>query len=137
MNPVEESVRAVLAADPLLAASTHPDARLESRAPIDSVVGPRTSASGAGMLEGVALIREGHLVHGDGGEILRTDDRDLAILAGDLLYAEGRVAATGDLEAVSMLSALIVECAAARAGGNGKAAEAAWARTCLLIGGNA
>jgi hypothetical protein len=57
-----------------------------------------------------------------------TDDRDLAILAGDHLYALGlsRLAARGDLDAVAALSAVIARCAQAHAEERPQDAEAAW-----------
>jgi hypothetical protein len=58
-------------------------------------------------------IREGYLLHYAQPRILAGLDSDLALLAGDYLYALGleRLAALGDLEAVRELSDLISLCA--------------------------
>jgi hypothetical protein len=57
----------------------------------------------------VEAIREGYLLHYGEPRVLNGLDSDLALLAGDYLYALGleRLAALGDLEAVRELSDLI------------------------------
>jgi hypothetical protein len=62
--------------------------------------------------------------------VIRTEDRDLALLAGDRLYALGLalLAERGDLPAVAVLADLISECAAAQAEQDPARADAAWAR---------
>jgi hypothetical protein len=54
-------------------------------------------------------IREGYLLHYADARVVNGADDDLALLAGDYLYARGleRLAALGDLEAVRELSDLI------------------------------
>lgn len=54
-------------------------------------------------------IREGYLLHYARARVVNGADEDLALLAGDYLYARGleRLAALGDLEAVRELSDLI------------------------------
>jgi hypothetical protein len=54
-------------------------------------------------------IREGYLLHYASPRVVNGADEDLALLAGDYLYARGleRLAALGDLEAVRELSDLI------------------------------
>ena len=51
-------------------------------------------------------VREGYLLHYGESRLLADYDRDLALLAGDYLYALGlhRLAALGDTAAVSVLS---------------------------------
>ena len=73
-------------------------------------------------------IREGYRLHYADGAVIRTDDRDLALLAGDRLYALGlaRLAEAGDLDAVRILADLISECAQAHAEHAPERAEAAW-----------
>ena len=73
-------------------------------------------------------IREGYLQHYGEGHVVRTEDRDLALLAGDRLYALGlaRLAELGDLEAVTVLADLISKCAQAHAEGDAGRADAAW-----------
>ena len=65
----------------------------------------------------LAAIREGYEQHYGQGRVLRTEDRDLALLAGDRLYALGLalLADRGDLRAVAVLADLISECASAHA----------------------
>jgi hypothetical protein len=60
-------------------------------------------------------------------------DEDLALLAGDSLYALGlaRLAERADLEAVAMLADLITECAKAHAEGDPDAALNLWSKTSL------
>ena len=73
-------------------------------------------------------IREGYRLHYADGDVVRTEDRDLALLAGDRLYALGlaRLAEAGDLEAVRVLADLISECAQAHAENAPERADAAW-----------
>ncbi len=74
-------------------------------------------------------IREGELLHYRASRVLATDDPDLALLAGDRLYALGleRLAAMGDLEAVASLAELISTSAQAHAEGRPEVADAAFA----------
>ena len=76
----------------------------------------------------VEAIREGYLQHYASGRVVRSDDPDLALLAGDRLYALGleRLAALGDLEAVSELADVIALCAQAHAEGDPARADAVW-----------
>jgi len=61
----------------------------------------------------VEAVREGYLLHYEEPRLLSGHDADLALLAGDYLYALGldRLAALGDTRAVAILSDLISECA--------------------------
>jgi hypothetical protein len=61
----------------------------------------------------VEAVREGYLLHYAAPRLLRTDDADLALLAGDYLYALGieRLARLGDTHAVALLADLISRCA--------------------------
>jgi hypothetical protein len=76
----------------------------------------------------VEAIYEGYLQHYDEGRVLRPDDPDLALLAGDRLYALGLalLAELGDLEAVDILAGVISRAAQAQAEGDPEAASAAW-----------
>lgn len=76
----------------------------------------------------VEAIREGYLQHYAAGRVVRSEDPDLALLAGDRLYALGleRLAALGDLEAVAELADVIALCAQAHAEGDGARADAVW-----------
>ena len=75
-------------------------------------------------------IREGELAHYGEARVLRTDDHDLALLAGDHLYALGlaELAAAGDLDGIRRLAAIIARCAQAHAEGRPEDAAAAWER---------
>jgi hypothetical protein len=76
----------------------------------------------------VEAIREGYLLHYAAGRVVRPDDPDLALLAGDRLYALGleRLAALGDLDAVAELADVIALCAQAHAEGDPPRAQAIW-----------
>jgi hypothetical protein len=76
----------------------------------------------------VEAIREGYLQHYAEGRVVRPQDADLALLAGDRLYALGleRLAAIGDLAAVAELADVIALCAQAHAEGDPARAAAIW-----------
>ena len=76
----------------------------------------------------VEAIREGYLQHYGAGRVVRPDDPDLALLAGDRLYALGlaRLAALGDLAAVAELADVISLSAQAHAEGDAARAQAVW-----------
>lgn len=61
----------------------------------------------------VEAVREGYLLHYEQPRLLAGHDPDLALLAGDYLYALGldRLAAFNDTRAVAVLSDLISTCA--------------------------
>jgi hypothetical protein len=61
----------------------------------------------------VEAVREGYLLHYGEPRLLAGHDSDLALLAGDYLYALGldRLAALGDTRAVAILADLISTCA--------------------------
>ena len=73
-------------------------------------------------------VYEGYLMHYGESRAFRGMDADLRLLAGDALYALGlsRLAETGDLEAVAILSDLISGSAQAQAEGRPEHAEALW-----------
>ena len=94
----------------------------------DAVADPIEAAPG---WEPIETIREGYLLHygGVGGaRILATDDQDLALLAGDRLYALGlaELAELGDLEAVRTMAEVIARAAAAHAAESPDGATEAW-----------
>ena len=82
-------------------------------------------------------IREGYRLHYGEGAVVRPRDPDLALLAGDRLYALGlaRLAELGDLEAVRLLADAISECAQAHAEGRDAEALAVWDRTAAALSG--
>lgn len=68
----------------------------------------------------VEAVREGYLLHYEQPRLLAGHDHDLALLAGDYLYALGldRLATLGDTRAVAILSDLISTCARLQAEGD-------------------
>ena len=73
-------------------------------------------------------VHEGYLAHYAEPRAFAGMDPDLALLAGDALYALGleRLAEAGDLEAVATLSELIATCAQAQAEGRTGDIAALW-----------
>jgi hypothetical protein len=78
-----------------------------------AAAGPRTAANPAEYALVVEAVHEGYLLHYGEPRLLAGHDADLALLAGDHLYALGlgRLAALGDERAVGILSDLISRCA--------------------------
>ncbi|HKO37985.1 MAG TPA: hypothetical protein VJU14_06425 [Solirubrobacterales bacterium] len=76
----------------------------------------------------VEAVREGYLLHYERPRLLAGHDPDLALLAGDYLYALGldRLAALGDTRAVAILSDLISECARLQAEGSPDSIPTLW-----------
>ena len=96
-----------------------------------------TSDPGPGRFDHVEGVRgfvleavyEGYLLHYGEPRAFTGMDGDMRLLAGDALYALGlaRLAETGDIEAVAVLSDLISATAQAQAEGRPADAEALWA----------
>ena len=99
--------------------------------------GDVVAARGADYPLLLEAIREGYLQHYGAGRVVRPDDPDLALLAGDRLYALGleRLAAIGDLEAVAELADVIALCAQAHAEGDPERAEAVWEAGAAAVAG--
>jgi hypothetical protein len=100
-----------------------------------AAAGPRTAAARGDYALLVESIREGYLLHYGSPRVVDASDRDLALLAGDYLYARGleRLAALGDLDAVRELSDLISLSAQVHAGGNGAGSEPLWLATVVAV----
>jgi hypothetical protein len=84
---------------------------------------------------GLETIYEGYAVHYGRPRLCHAQDGNAALVLGDYLYAQGlaRIAALGEVEAVSDLAELISLCAQAR--GDGRPGDgAAWAATAALLG---
>jgi hypothetical protein len=81
-------------------------------------------------------IREGYLLHYDRPRLLAGHDEDLALLAGDYLYALGlaRLAELGDDRAVALLADLISRCAQLHTEGRGAEAERLWDEAAGALG---
>jgi hypothetical protein len=84
----------------------------------------------------VEAIHEGYLLHYGDGRVLRADDPDLSLLAGDRLYAIGlaRLAELGDLDAVAELADVISLAAQAHAEGDPERAAAVWEAGVRVVG---
>jgi len=81
-------------------------------------------------------VYEGYLLHYGEPRAFTGMDRDMRLLAGDALYALGlsRLAETGDVEAVAVLSDLISATAQAQAEGRADDAEALWGASAASLG---
>lgn len=128
----------ILAEGGLLAAAVTQDASLTDPAPAQlAASGPRVAGRAQEIGFAVAAVHEGYLLHYGQGTILDlAGDPDLALLAGDRLYALGldRLAAMGDLVAVAELAGVIAKCAEAHATGDSGRAEAIWEAGATAIG---
>jgi hypothetical protein len=102
-----------------------------------AAAGPRTAASPAEYALVVEAVREGYLLHYGRPRLLAGPDADLALLAGDYLYALGieRLAKLGDIEAVLVLADLISACARHHAGGSEDRVPGLWRDSVASIGG--
>ena len=91
-----------------------------------AAAGPRAAAAPAEYALVVEAVREGYLLHYGEPRLLAGHDPDLALLAGDYLYALGieRLAALGDSAAVRELADLISLCAQLHAEGRADAVPA-------------
>jgi hypothetical protein len=98
--------------------------------------GPRSAGRRDDVAFVVEAVREGYLLHYATGRLLRDDDRDLVLLAGDHLYALGlaRLAALGDLDAVGELADVISLGAQAQAEDRADVAEAVWEAGAAAVG---
>jgi hypothetical protein len=85
----------------------------------------------------VEAIHEGYLLHYGSGRVVRPEDPDLSLLAGDRLYALGlaRLAELGDLDAVAELADVISLAAQAHAEGDPERAAAVWDAGVRAVGG--
>jgi hypothetical protein len=97
---------------------------------------PAVAAHAASSADGrfgdfvLEAVHEGYLLHYGQANGFAGMDEDLALLAGDSLYALGlaRLADEGDLEAVAMLADLITNCAKAHAEAQPGVAADLWAQ---------
>jgi hypothetical protein len=98
--------------------------------------GPRAAGHAADLPLVLEAVREGYLLHYGAPRLMGREDDDLALLAGDRLYALGleRLAAAGDLDAVAALADLIGLGAQAHAAGDEGLADALWAAGCVEVG---
>jgi hypothetical protein len=80
------------------------------------------------LADGVEAVHEGYLLHYGAARAFSGEDRHVALLTGDHLYAAGLAAIcrAGDLAAVAELADLISRCARDRGEGLGEGDEAHW-----------
>ena len=81
-------------------------------------------------------IYEGYLLHYGAPRVVSAADRDLALLAGDRLYALGleRLVALGDLPAVRELADVIALCSLLVGRGDGASCELLWRAGARAVG---
>ncbi|HMB53589.1 MAG TPA: hypothetical protein VKU40_09750 [Thermoanaerobaculia bacterium] len=84
-------------------------------------------------------VREGYLLHYGEPRLLAGHDEDLALLAGDYLYALGieRLATLGDAESVHLLADLISSCAQLHAEDRAVEVPDLWKRTVAALAARA
>jgi hypothetical protein len=106
-----------------------------------AAAGPRAAAVPSDYALVIESVREGYLLHYGRGRVIAGTDPDLALLAGDYLYALGleRLAGLGDLDSVRELSDLIslaaqIHDASRPAMRAGREADALWLATVIAIG---
>ena len=101
-----------------------------------AAAGPRAAGREADYALLVEAIVEGYLQHYGTGRVVRPDDPDLALLAGDRLYALGlaRLAELGDLAAVAELADVISLAAQAHAEGDPERAARVWQAGAAAVG---
>jgi hypothetical protein len=99
--------------------------------------GPRTESAPAEYSLVVEAVHEGYLLHYGEPRLLGGHDPDLALLAGDYLYALGldRLASLGDTAAVLVLSDLIGTCAQLHAEGRADSVPELWRAAARQIAG--
>ena len=98
--------------------------------------GPRAAAHRDDVELALTAVLEGCLLHYGKPRALQIADPDLALLAGDRLYALGldRLAAIGDLNAIAELADIISLSAQAHTAGDGELALAVWHAGAAAIG---
>lgn len=86
-------------------------------------------------LAAAEIVREGYLLHYATPRWHAIEDPDLALLAGDRMYAAGlaTLAEAGDIEAVKALAELIAGCAEAHAVGDSARADDLWRSTLAML----
>lgn len=102
-----------------------------------AAAGPRAAAAPGEYAFVVEAVREGYLLHYGEPRLLAGHDADLALLAGDYLYALGldRLALLGDTAAVAVLAELIGRCAQLHAEGREAEVEPLWTAAAGEIAG--
>ncbi|MEA2157148.1 MAG: hypothetical protein QOE11_3288 [Solirubrobacteraceae bacterium] len=101
-----------------------------------AAAGPRAAQARDEVELAVTAVHEGYRLHYSTCRALSIADPDLALLAGDRLYALGlaRLADLGDLAAIAELADVIALSAQAHASGDPELADAAWEAGATAIG---
>jgi hypothetical protein len=112
----------------LIAGAVQPGAEADGSLAAAAAAGPRTAGDPGEYALLVEAIFEGYLQHYGAGRVVRPDDPDLALLAGDRLFALGlaRLAELGDIAAVAELADVISLAAQAHAEQDPERADAIW-----------
>ena len=100
-------------------------------------VGPAAAQAPGEYALVVEAVREGYLLHYAEPRLLAGHDADLALLAGDYLYALGieRLSRLGNSDAVRELADLISLCAQLHSEGREDAAPDLWRASAAVLGG--
>ena len=103
---------------------------------VNAATGPRTRGREREYELLLEMILEGYRLHYSEPLVVRPDDPDLALLLGDQLYALGlaRLAALGDVEAVSELADVISLVAQAHSADDPDLAGAVWEAGAVAVG---
>ena len=127
---------ALLAEGGLLADALGPEPTEDGALGAAAAAGPRSAGQEADVAFVIEAIREGELLHYGAPRLFAAIEPDLALLAGDRLYALGlaRLAELGDVEAVSELADVIALCAQARAEKRPELADAVWQAGVAAVG---
>ena len=135
MDPLAELAAAVRASGGLMAEAVSEPSADGSLGAV-AAAGPRADGRETDYALLVEAIVEGYLQHYGTGRVVRPEDPDLALLAGDRLYALGlaRLAELGDLAAVAELADVISLAAQAHAEGDPERARAIWQAGAAAVG---
>ena len=127
---------ALLAEGGLLADALGPGPAEDGALGAAAAAGPRWTGREADVAFVIEAIREGELLHYGAPRLFGAIEPDLALLAGDRLYALGlaRLAELGDVEAVAELADVIALCAQAHAEERPELADAVWQAGVAAVG---
>lgn len=127
---------ALLAEGGLLAEALGPAPTQDDTLGATAAAGPRARGHEADVAFVIEAIREGELLHYGAPRLFAAIEPDLALLAGDRLYALGlaRLAELGDVDAVSELADVIALCAQAHAEQRPELAAAVWQAGVAAVG---
>jgi len=102
-----------------------------------AAAGPRAAEAPGEYSLVIESVREGYLLHYGEPRVVVGAEPDLALLAGDYLYALGieRLAGLGDDKAVAVLSELIGNCAQLHAEERKNEVPGLWRTSALAVGG--